>query len=161
MISTACYRGYYCTYELKDDAIYLRELVAYDPTNQYPLVNGVAAKPIVDTVHCFIENRERGELKEITRPERRYSDVNLAIDCTGRLRIAKDFIEDLYIHMGFQKASAFERVLDITFFKGKIASIHDRSAEMEKKRGHFKDTYESGDIMETIRDAFKLDLDLE
>ena len=30
----------------------------------------------------------------------------------------------------------------ITLFKGTIASVNDRSAEMERKRGQFKDAYE-------------------
>ena len=161
MLSTACYRGYHCAYELKDDAMYLQELHIYDPTDQYPTINGVAAEPIVDKVFSFCEDINNPEWKEVTRRERRYSDLKMPIQCTGKMRIAKDFIQDLYIHMGFQKASAFEHVLDITLFKGKIANVRDRSAEMKTKRGQFKSAYESGDFRKTVDDAFSLDMDLE
>jgi len=37
----------------------------------------------------------------------------------------------------------------------------DRSREIEQKRGAFKEHYKSGNMIETIEDAFSLDMDLE
>ena len=79
---------------------------------------------------------------------------------TGKIRLAKDFIEELYIHMGYQKPTAFKTVLDITLKDGQIVEINDRSQEIEQKRGAFKKHYESN-LIETIDDAFSLDMDLE
>jgi hypothetical protein len=80
---------------------------------------------------------------------------------TGKIRLARDFINELYIHMGFQKPTAFRTVLDVTINNGKIINIKDRSADMEKKWGAFKKRYENGDMTETIEEAFSLDMELE
>ena len=63
--------------------------------------------------------------------------------------------------MGYQKVSAFRVVLDLILFQGKVASINDRSADIEKVRGQFKKAYDAGDILDTIKDSFSLKLDLE
>jgi hypothetical protein len=56
---------------------------------------------------------------------------------TGKIRLAKDLIKDLYIHMGYQKPTAFKTILDITLKDGRVVEINDRSREMEEKRGAF------------------------
>ena len=63
--------------------------------------------------------------------------------------------------MGFQKATSFKEVYDITIEEGKIIDIKDRSEDVEKKRGAFKKRYESGNIIESIDIAFSLDLEFE
>ena len=80
---------------------------------------------------------------------------------TGKLRLARGFIEDLYVHMGFQKPSAFETVLDISLEEGKITDIKDRSQEAAKIRGQFKKRYVSEDSIAIIKKAFDLDMELE
>jgi len=81
------------------------------------------------------------------------------------MRLAKDFIRELYIHMGYQKATAFETVLDVTLKNGRVVEITDRSQEIEQKRGAFKEYFESGDMSSDMRqkieEAFSLDMDLE
>jgi hypothetical protein len=79
----------------------------------------------------------------------------------GKIRLAKGFIHDLYIHMGCRKASAFGTVLDLSLKGGRVVEILDRSKEMEQKRGAFKKHYESGDRFETIEEAFSLNMDWE
>lgn len=80
---------------------------------------------------------------------------------TGKIRLAKDFPEELYIHMGYQKPTAFKTVLDITLKEGRVVEIKDRSQEMEEKRGAFQKHDESGNMIQTIDEAFSLDMDLE
>ena len=143
MIHTACYRGFYATYKLRKDALILTKLTIRDKNNCYPAIGGIEP------------NIEAGEGEAV------YGNLNYKILFTGKLRLARDFIDELYIHMGFQKASAFKEVFDITINKGMIADIKDRSAEIEQKRGAFKKHYESGNIIERIDEAFKLDLDYE
>jgi hypothetical protein len=93
--------------------------------------------------------------------------LNVAIPFTGKIRLAKDFIERLYTHMGYQKPIAFKTVLDITLKVGHVVEIKDRSAEMEKKRGAFKECCKSvtflprSDKNAFINKAFSLDMDLE
>lgn len=61
---------------------------------------------------------------------------------------------------GYQEATAFKSVYDITLLDGKITRLTDRSAEMAAKRGKFKREYEAGDMEQTMEDAFSL-VDLE
>ena len=104
--------------------------------------------------------------QQISDDEALYKNVNLLVSSfTGKLRIARGFIDKLYIHMGFPKPSAFKTVLDLTFEDGKLKEKKDRSREMKKKRGTFKKLYnkycKSGKIGQAVEEAFSLDMDLE
>jgi len=141
MISTACYRGFYSTYELTKDALYLRKFTLRERNNRYLPIDG--SEP------------------EIQNHQATYQNMNIKVPFTGKIRLGKYFIRDLYIHMGFQKPSAFKTVLDITIKEGKVTAIVDRSIEMKQKRGDFKKHYKSGNLMKTIMESFSLDMDLE
>ena len=139
MIHTACYRGFYATYELTEDALLLRSLTLREKNGNYPPIEGI--KP----------SKERYQAT--------YRGLSVRIPFTGKIRLAKDFIQELYIHMGYQKPSSFETVLDITLKDGRVVAINDRSQEMEQKRGAFKKQYESGNMLESTQEAFSLDMD--
>ena len=141
MISTGCYEGFYATYELTDEMLYLREFTLREKTGNYLPIGGI----------------------EPTKEEYQatYYGLSVEVPFTGEIRLAKDFIEELYIHMGYQKATAFKTVLDIYLTNGRVDSIDDLSQEMEEKRGAFKKRYKSGNMMQTIQEAFSLDMDLE
>lgn len=141
MISTACYRGFYCTYELTEEALVLREMTLREKDGNYLPIGGVEP--------------EKEEYQAT------YHNLNEVIPFTGKIRLGKDFIREFYVHMGYQKPSAFKTVLDITLGDGRVIEINDRSREMEEKRGEFKKHYESGDMAGTILEAFSLDMDLE
>lgn len=140
MLNTACYQGFYSTYEFKNDQLYLQELTIMEKSGNYPPINGT--------------DPEKQEF------EANYADLNLFIPFNGKLRLVNGFIDDLYIHMGFQKASAFKKVLDLTLEESKIIDVLDRSKEAKKKRGAFKKKYTSDENrFQSIRDAFSLDMD--
>jgi hypothetical protein len=141
MMSTACYRGFYGTYELTAEALLLRTLTIREKKGHYPPIHGI--EPVVE--------RHRAS----------YEGLGVLVPFTGNLRIGKDFISELYIHMGYQKPTAFGTVLDIRLEEGRVVDITDRSKEMELKRGDFKKHYESGNMVQTINEAFSLDMDLE
>jgi hypothetical protein len=138
---TACYRGFYATYELTDEELFLRELTIRDRNGRYPPISGVDA---VTTGH-----------------EATYTNLAHQIQFSGEIRFAKDFIEELYIHMGFQKPTAFKTVYDTTLENGKLVDVKDRSREMEEKRGAFRKQYEAENIAKRIEDSFSLDMDIE
>ena len=141
-INTACWRGFYAAYEITDTGIYLRELTMREKGGNYKSINGVEP--------------------DIQDYEATYRDVNLPIPFTGTIRLAKDFIKELYIHMGFQKPTSFKIVLDLLFERGCLVEIRDRSEEIEAKRGAFKKKYEeSENPIQAIEDAFSLELDIE
>ena len=145
MIHTGCRRGFQSTYEITDDGIYLKEMTLNEEKENYKLINGV--KPIIDD--------EWGAT---------YKDINIRVSFTGKIRLAKDFIQELYVHMGFQKPSAFKTVIDLRFEDGRIVETNDRSKEVEAIRGRFKKRYEAGGLIrwiKGIKDAFSLDMDLK
>jgi hypothetical protein len=87
--------------------------------------------------------------------------LHVIVQFSGKIRLANGFIQEFYIHMGYQKPTSFKTVLDITLKDGRVVEIKDRSEEMEKKRGAFKKAYESGEMKKSIEDAFSLDMKLE
>jgi len=141
MLDTGCYRGFYCTYELTDTVLYLRRMTLREGGENYLPINGI--------------------LPEKEKYQTTYHNLSVEVPFTGKLRLAKDLIPGLYIHMGYQKPTAFKTVYDVTLADGKVVDIKDRSEEMEKKRGAFKKHYKSGNMIQTIEDAFSLDMDLE
>jgi hypothetical protein len=143
-IHTACYRGYYATYEVTEENLILRKFTLREKDGNYLPISGVL--PVIDA-------------KKIQSAT--YSDLNVVVPFSGRIRLAREFIRDFYIHMGYQKATAFKTVLDLTLNDGRVVEIKDRSEEMEKKRGAFKKAFSSGEINKSIEDAFSLDMKLE
>jgi hypothetical protein len=137
----SCYRGYFATYELTTEALYLRELSLVSGDENYPPIQGIT--PVEDWI--FVT----------------YPGLSLKMNFTGKMRLARGFIQEYYVHMGYQKATAFETVLDITLKGGRVLEIKDRSEEMAQKRGAFKNRFHSGNILQTNAEAFSLDLDLE
>ena len=140
-LHTACWRGFYSTYEITDEGIFLKDMTMRERDGNYRPINNIMPK--------------------VTDGEAHYTDVHILVSFTGKLRLAKDFIDELHIHMGFQKPSAFRKVLDLSFEDGLLKNVKDRSVEMEQKRGAFKKEYESKGTIEGIDDAFSLDMDLE
>jgi hypothetical protein len=142
MMHTACYRGYYCTYRIAEDGLFLTHLVVRTRQAIYPPIEGREAV--------------MGNLDGV------YSDLKVLVPFTGKLRLAKDFIRELYIHMGFQKPSAFKTILDLSFEGGHLGQITDLSAYFAEMRGSFKDRYYGdGDMTRSINDAFSLDIDVD
>ncbi|MBT9155701.1 MAG: Penicillin-binding protein 4* [Firmicutes bacterium] len=141
MLHTACYRGFYATYELLGDALYLRSLTLREKNGNYRPIRGI--KPVKEDCKAT------------------YQGLSVVVAFTGKIRLAKDFIRELYIHMGYQKPTAFKTVLDVTLEAGRVVEIKDRSQEVEAKRGAFKKHYESVNMLQAIDEAFSLDMDLE
>ncbi len=139
-LTTACWRGFVCTYRVDEDLV-LQELEVHTETGDVPRINGVV--PRVEVPYIFYEN------------------LDLPVELTGQLRLASGFISEFYVHMGFQKASAFETVIDMTFDSGKLTEMQDRSAEVEALRGQFKEGYDEMEIMKRIEEAFSMDMDLK
>ncbi len=142
MIHTACYRGFYSTYEITGGTLTLKEMNVYVKDGQYKPINGI--EPVIKEGMAL------------------YSGIGLKVPFTGKLRLAKDFIQEFYIHMGFQKPTAYETVIDFTINEGTVEKVDNRSEEIAKKRGEFKRKYEDDpNIVDKIDDAFSLDMDLE
>ena len=141
MMTTACYRGFHALYELTEKELILREFTLNEKNKNYIPIAGKKAV--------------------VTENFGTYEDINLIVPFTGKIRLAKDFLREFYIHMGYQKASAYETVYDITIENGRVILIRNRSEEMKIKRGQFIERFHSGDLKQSIEEAFSLDMDLE
>jgi len=117
MIHTACWRGYYVTYELGDEGLVVREFTVRQQDGNYPPVEGV--QPSLEEYQAT------------------YKRMNLSINYNGTLTLARDMIPERYVHMGIQGPDAFKVVLEFTLSEGKIKAFEDRSAEMEEMRKSF------------------------
>jgi hypothetical protein len=161
MLDTACYRGFICTYKIVRTKLLLHELVIREANGNYLPINGVQpGKQYLNARNEALSPESEGNLKAEVYTAT-YRDLKMAVAFTGKLRLARGFIKDLYIHMGFQKPTAFRTVYDLSLKEGKVIEVQDRSAEVEQKRGAFKARYESSRDIEAIEDAFSLDMDLK
>jgi hypothetical protein len=141
MISTACYRGFFATYEITEECLYLREFTLKAKDGNYRPIEGI--NPVK------------------TGFERTYQNLSVVVPFTGRIKLGRDFVQKLHVNMGFQKATAYKTVLELTLKEGRVIEFKDRSQEINRKRGAFKEHYESGDIGQRIAEAFSLDMGLE
>ncbi len=145
--STACWRGYQAFYdcvngELILDALHVR-------TEDKIVINGVAPE----------ENKELAE-DSWAFFNTIYENLSLKTKFTGSILLGKDFIREMYVHMGFQSPESFKTVIDIEVSDGDIIKITDMSARMEERRrlGQEKPsrppTLEDKDVGDWVKDRF-------
>ena len=122
---TNCARGFVCYYILADNTLALNKLqVSYGHLGRTKFthkrcleINGVAP----------IYNKDAGF-------NNLYENLNLRMEFTGRILIADDFINKLYVHMGFHPAWKYRVVYELTIVNGIMTNIEDVSKKMEEIR---------------------------
>ncbi|MFX1279084.1 MAG: hypothetical protein ACFFA3_06680 [Promethearchaeota archaeon] len=142
---TACWRGYVMKYIISEDQLVLDEMRVNvdDP----PKIND-------------IEPMKEGDLFKY-----KYKNLNLKPFFTGKLLLAKDFIDSMYVHMGFQRPIAFKTVVEIHVKNGDINLFKDISKEIEKERyrdpskGAQPISKSKDDIEKWIEETFSLEYD--
>jgi hypothetical protein len=67
-----------------------------------------------------------------------YKWVNTAVAFTGGMLIGADFIDEMYVHMGFHPAYKFRVVHELIFEDGQLKSATDQTSAMEKVRAKLK-----------------------
>ena len=63
-----------------------------------------------------------------------YEDLALPVSFTGGLLLGADFIEEMYVHMGFHPAYKYRRVVELSFAEGRLAEARDVSEAMARFR---------------------------
>jgi len=107
MMHTGCYRGYYCTYEMTEQGLLLRQLTLRERNGRYLPIGGV--EPTMEEFRAT------------------YHGLAISVPFTGRLTLAKDLVPGRYVHMGFQEPTAFRTVLGVELVKGRITGTADLS----------------------------------
>ncbi|TFG04593.1 MAG: hypothetical protein EU539_10510 [Promethearchaeota archaeon] len=144
---TACWRGHVMRYILIDDNLVLDRILlnAENPPN----INGVEPQKIREVGTSIFDFS--------------YNNLNLKANFTGGILLAKDFIDEMYVHMGFQRPIAYRTVIEIKLENGFVISTRDLSKKMEEYR--YKDSSKgakplsnsSQDIENWIKSTFSLD----
>ncbi len=150
MASTACWRGYQTFYDCVDGELILDSL--HVRTEDKITINGVVPN----------ENEELAEDSWVFF-NTIYENLTLKTKFTGSLLLGKDFIQEMYVHMGFQSPESFKIVIEIEVNDGEIIKITDMSARMEERRKHGLEkpssppTHEDKDVGDWIKDRFSQD----
>ena len=145
MASTACWRGYQMLYDCVDGKMILDRMLA-NPTEPKP-VNGIEPHSYE---HRFIFNYV-------------YEDLGLKTKFTGTLLLGKDFIDEMYVHMGFQSPESYRTVIELEIMDGNIIKETDLSALMAEQRLAGTDkparpsTMDDDDVRDWIEERFSQD----
>lgn len=153
-MNTACYAGYWCNYEITDAGIMLKDLHINTEDGQYPPINGV------DVFGGSKLERKRASVMGAHV----YKDVYIPLEYTGRIVAGREFLKKYYIHMGYQRAWAYEELLEFVFEAGRLEKVVDHSEMAELIRMEMEESpKECGEGLEQeitafVEDSFSLDL---
>jgi hypothetical protein len=126
---TANYAGYQIIYTIrKDNRLRLGRLTVLDRFGLAPELG--STKPRIVETRGLTFDRERDIDAGGASWMLDYSGMRMALDFTGTMLVAKDFEQKRYQHMGYQAASAYYTVLELTFNHGRLTQAVDRSAEI-------------------------------
>lgn len=113
MLHTACWRGFYCLYKATDqlelETLHIGR--SQDQQAPPPLFN-TPGRWLPDQ-HCF-----------------RFDFQHAPIPFSGGLLLGGDFIDEMYVHMGFHPAYKFRVVHELIFEDGRLSEARDRSEDM-------------------------------
>ncbi len=116
---TANWRGFIMTYVIAEKHLIVQEMnvTVKDLKDKPPLINGINP-----------ETKKEG-LVHLT-----YKSLELNTQFTGKILIAKDFIDSMYVHMGFQSPLSFNTVIELKISDGALIKVNNFSEMMEKYR---------------------------
>ncbi len=146
-LHTACWRGFYCTYEVVDDQFRLRDahlgLSAAEYPDGFPSLFGVAPSPPGQYESAAI-----------------YLDVGHVVPYTGRLLLGHGFISSLYVHMGFHPAWKYRQVCLLELEGGRLVNWEDRSQQAAADRHrHLTEDEPRTDLLSWVESTFERNVD--
>ena len=92
-----------------------------------------------------------------------YKDVNMPIPYTGKILLGDGFMQEYYIHMGFQRGWAYKKLIELVFEEGILLECNDLSHIAKAQReamakGNINPRRPGGDnILKFVEDSFSLD----
>lgn len=156
MASTACYRGYVSKYAITEGTLVLSELRISHQEDDLPVSQKKLPPNLNEVVASKSEQTFFGRWL--------FQDVRLPLQYTGGIVIAKGFIRELYVHMGFHPAWKYEEVYELVFESGKLVSesnLSDRMREVReraRKESECKSVKQSREEVEVwVHECFRRD----
>ena len=144
---TANWRGFVMTYTIAENHLFIKEM-------NVTVKNLMEEPPIINNVNPVTK---REGITDLT-----YKDLMYKTQFTGKILIAKDFIDSMYVHMGFQSPISFKKVLEFEFTDGELISTLDLSEKIKKyrKKNISDGKLEPSDYLQAwIARTFSLDYD--
>lgn len=129
---SACWRGYVSTYKINNNFLVLDELRLSSGYKMQNVFLNFFYKFFPRKAHLI--NRVK---PTPSKPEAffiRYENINLTVNFTGTILIARDFIGKYWAYRELNPDWAYRTVLELKFAHGKSTGIQDVSSEFEKKR---------------------------
>jgi len=157
---TACCRGYFCLYSIKDNKLIL-DMLHISLSSHYRSENNAQCSPEINGIK---PTKPEGEYPFF---DSLYEKLNLNIEFTGGILLGDGFIQELYVHMGFHPAWKYKTVFELIFDNGKVVERRDVSSKIQELRNKMVKhplRPESGaskeEISSWIESTFKLDYEL-
>lgn len=152
---SANWKGYLIIYVLHDDKLVLNQLrVSLGEFNERDFTPKMGPEI----------NGTQPEYDPLQEPNNSYEDLNLPLNFTGGILLGKDFIQELYVHMGFHPAWKYKTVYELVFQDGKLIEKRNLTEKMEEIRFKLTDKplkpdFSKTDLQEWIQSTFRLDYD--
>lgn len=131
---TACWRGYQAVFSISESRLVLSELLVnlISPTEDNPYEPAIG--PVINGISPIPSRKQFDPFNNV------YKGLNYDIGYSGGLLIAREFIESLYVHMGFHPAWKYEEVVELIFDEGILTQAFDRSEQMTEIRARLSDS---------------------
>jgi hypothetical protein len=157
MMSTACWRGFICTYGVSDGGLFLEKLCIGLGSEEELKVKEGKGLPLFGK-----PPRYSGESHEHVV----YEDLRGPVPFSGGLLVATGFLRELYVHMGFHPAWKYTEVHELLFEEGRLTEARDCSEAMARVRERMKNAplapgsrASKADVEQWIEKTFRLDYD--
>lgn len=133
VLTTACWRGFWCDYEIKDGQFSLKTLYVNSKDNNYPVINGVS--PLLEP---YPEAKMLNYMGHHI-----YKDINVPIKYTGKIIAVDGLIMD---YIGVERMRCFENVIERTFKDGRCEAAIDLSNVVAEFRTELHNEIEKKNI---------------
>ena len=169
--SSACWRGYWCEYAIKDEKLILEKLLMFNEDDNYPDFNGIKVSPqeYEEVKYYTFDKGKKVYHKEMepANDGHRTYEANMELNYTGKIVLGDEFMRDYYIHMGFQRPWAYKVLKEFDFVDGKLKGIIDHSNVAKELREMIERDPEGfskmlrSNIPAFIEDSFSLDASIK
>jgi hypothetical protein len=154
MMNTACWRGYVAHYAVEDGELRLAslqmQLFGWGSKREPPQPGKQDVVPVLGVLPT--EVTEYGYAS--------FGRIGVRVPFTGGLLVGRDFVRELYVHMGFHPAWKYRVVHELAFEDGRLVKEADRTASMAEIRARLAaqprepGTRDDGEILRWIEQCF-------